>query len=57
MRGSGSVARRSVERAFAPPTLRRLYAEELRLLDRYAHELSRTTPRIVPATGRGVVVT
>jgi hypothetical protein len=42
--------------AFAPPTRRRLYAEELRLLDWYAHKLSRTTPRIVPATGRGVVL-
>lgn len=45
-----------VERLLAPPMLRRLYAEELRLLDAYAHERSRTSPRIVPSAGRGIVV-
>jgi hypothetical protein len=44
-----------VERMLVPPMLRRLYAEELRLLDCYARERSRSTPRIVTA-GRGFVV-
>ena len=46
-----------IERVFAPPMLPRLYAEELRLLDAYARERSRSTARIVRAAGRGVVVT
>jgi hypothetical protein len=45
-----------VERIVVPRMLRRLYAEELRLLDDYARELSRTSPRVVTAS-RGVVVT
>jgi uncharacterized protein YndB with AHSA1/START domain len=51
-----SGVRSLVERIAVPRMLRRLYAEELRLLDDYARGLSRTTPRIVTAS-RGVVVT
>lgn len=44
-----------VERLLVPAMLRRLYTEELHLLDGYARELSRTTPRLVSAA-RGVVI-
>jgi hypothetical protein len=46
-----------VERMIVPRMLRRLYAEELRLLDGYAREMARTSPRILDSLGRGVVVT
>lgn len=42
---SGGV-RGLVERMLAPRMLRRLYAEELELLDRYARETSRRTVRV-----------
>ena len=44
-----------VERLLVPAMLRRLYTDELRLLNSYARELSRTTPRLVTAA-RGVVI-
>ena len=46
-----------VERILAPRMLRRLYDEELALLDRYARTVARTTPRIATNPGRGVVLT
>ncbi len=45
-----------IERLAVPRVLRRLYAEELRRLDAYARERSRSAPRILPGTGRGYVV-
>lgn len=45
-----------VERLLATAMLRRLYADELNLLNGYARQLSRTTPRLVTAA-RGVVIT
>jgi hypothetical protein len=46
-----------VERIVAPRMLRRLYDEELALLDRYARNAAKTTPRIATNPGRGVVFT
>ena len=52
-----SGMRALIERSVLPRMLKRLYAEELRLLDAYARERSRRSPRILATMGRGVVVT
>lgn len=52
-----SGVRGLVEKLVAPSMLRRLYAEELSLLDAYARERSRSAPRVLPSAGRGIVVT